>query len=106
MEKFKWKLSYCFVHSQRKGLSYLNDENDLEAFLMSQTGQTIETILHISNEPRVLVDGDVGINCQFVNNLLLVENLSFVDNEEDEDVEDKDEVMIMLRILIYGMVYF
>ena len=53
---------------------------------------TIDTTLQVSKEPRVVVEGFVGSNDQFINNLQpLAEKLAHVQEEGVEEEEDDDE---------------
>ena len=48
----------------------MKDDEDLEAFLLGRTKNTIDTMLQVSKETRVAVDGFVGSNDQSINDLL------------------------------------
>ena len=92
-----------------KGLSHLNDDDDVEVFLLGQKGQTIKTTLQVSKEPRVVVDADVGSTREFVDNFQLVENIPLFDNDnEDEDEDDEDECNVKVvdhDLLLEGGVF-
>ena len=86
LEDFTLKLSFYPEHRKKKRLSYLNYDDDVEAFLLGRKGQTIKTTLQVSKEARIVVDADTGSTREFVDNLQLVENIPLFDNgNEDED---------------------
>ena len=97
-DEFKLKLSICHKNRQSIGPSYVKDDQDLEAFLLGQSKNTIDTTLHVSNEPRRAIEGNVGSNDHFVNKLP-AEQLATIeeevveeekDSKEEEDDEDED----------------
>ena len=97
-DEFKLKLSVCRKNRESIGLSYVKDDEDLEAFLLGRLENTIDTTLHVSKEPRRAIEGNVGSNDQFVNKLQAEELASIEDevadkeenNEEEEDDEDEE----------------
>ena len=68
-EEFNLKLSFVPKSRRRIRPSYVMDDEDVEAFLLGRTKNTIETTLLVSQEPRVTVKGFVGSNDHSVNDL-------------------------------------
>ena len=69
-DEFKLKLSICHKNRQSIGLSYVKDDEDLKAFLLGWSEHTIDTTLHVLNEPRRAAEDNVGSNDQSMNKLL------------------------------------
>ena len=90
-KQFMLKLSFCPEHRKRKRPSYLNDDDDIEAFLLGRKGQTIKTTLQVLKELRVVLDDDVGSTREPINNFQPVENNSQFDNDNEDDDEDDDD---------------
>ena len=59
-EDFNLKLSFCAKTRRSNGPSYVQDEEDVDAFLLAQTNNTIDTTLQFSKEPRVAIKGFFG----------------------------------------------
>ena len=51
------------------GPIYVMDDEDVEAFLLGWTKNTIDATLQVSKEPRVAVEGFVGSNDHSINDL-------------------------------------
>ena len=68
-EEFNLKLSFVPKSRRHIGPSYVMDDEDIEAFLLGRTWNTIDTTLQILKEPRVVVEGFVGSNDHSVNDL-------------------------------------
>ena len=77
-DEFKLKLSVCRKNKQSIKPSYVKDNEDLEAFLLGRSKNTIDTTLHVSNEPRRVVEGNVGSNDQSENKLP-VKELAYIE---------------------------
>ena len=75
------------------------DDEDVKAFLLERTKNTIDTTLQVSKEPRVAVEGFVGSNDHSVNDLqtsaqqLAHAEEEVVKEEKDDDEDNEDEDM-------------
>ena len=74
------------------------DDEDVEAFLLGRTKNTIDTTLKVLKEPRVAVEGFVGSNDHSVNDLQTpaqqlahAEEEVVKEEEEDEDTEEEED---------------
>ena len=85
-DEFKLKLSICRKNRKSIGPSYVKDDEDLEAYLLGRSDNTIDTTLHVSKEPRHAIEGNVGSNDQSVNKLQ-VEELASIEDEVAEEEE-------------------
>lgn len=113
------KLSFCRKNRQSIRLTYVKDKEDLEAFLLGRSKNTIDITLHVSKEPRGAMKGNVGSNNQSVNNLS-TEKLAYIEeevvekeqdeeeeeNDEDEEAKEEEEIMIMRMMFVYGVICF
>ena len=67
-------------------------DEDLEAFLLSRTKNTIDTTLQVLKKARVVFEGFVGSNDQSVNDLPIpADKLAHADEEVVEKEEDDEE---------------
>ena len=98
-EELNLKLSFVPKSRRRIGPSYVMDDEDVEAFLLGRTKNTIDTTLQVSKEPRVTVEGFLGSNDHSVNDLqtpaqqLAHAEEEVVEEEEDDDDDNEDEDM-------------
>ena len=77
-DEFKLKLSVCCKNRQSIRLSYVKDDEVLEAFLLGQLKNTIDTTWHVSKEPKRATEGNVGSNDPSVNKLP-AEELAYIE---------------------------
>src|SRR5690606_18972773 len=68
-EEFDLRVSFVPKIRRRIGPSYVMDDEDVDAFLLGRTKNTIDTTLQVSKEPRVAVEGFVGSNDHSINDL-------------------------------------
>ena len=68
-DEFNLKSSFVPKSRRRIGPSYMMHDEDVEAFLLGRTKNTIDTMLQVLKEPKVAVEGFVGSNDHSVNDL-------------------------------------
>ena len=91
-EEFNLKLSFVPKSRRRIGLSYVIDDEDVEAFLLGRTKNTIDTMLQVSKEPRVVVESFVRSNNHLINDLQTpAQQLAHVKEEVVEEEKDGEE---------------
>ena len=71
----------------------MKDNEDVEAFLLGQTNNQIDIMLQVLKEPRVAIEGFVGSNDHFFNDLQTpAQQLAHAEDEvEEEEEEDNEE---------------
>ena len=92
-DEFKLNLSFCRKNRESIGPCYVKDDEELEAFLLGRSENTIDTTLHVSTESRGVAEGNVGSNDQSVNHLpeALAYQEEVAEDEEDGEEEEDDE---------------